>query len=139
MIVSEERSLSLLFKSDITEAEQERLADTLTPYKDLVTIKSDSQTLTLQYEFPDITFTALWHSLLEIHPRIRSMNRLCCNLKSMMEANEKESLQYPQHWQGYVEDVHMHYFDNRHSDIDASHKHLWRRYQKKSGLQDSAR
>lgn len=128
----ETRTLGLRFKGPLSSGEKESLLSAIVENQGTIKAAFNDMHLSVEYDFPDTCFTEIWQAICKvIDPgQLSIAERFRNSLASFCEENERMHLLNSSHWQTYVRDVYVHYFDYRRLDSGDGRKKLWRRYQK---------
>jgi len=129
----ESRTMVLRFAGSLSGAEKEALQSALMLLEGLTRIDYDAAQWMLEYDFPSICRADIWTVICEqvAITHFSFLDRITYMLTAFAEQNEQDHRLYPRHWHTYAEDIQVHYFDRRHAGNSDTHKHLWRRYQRK--------
>ncbi len=113
--------------------EQDALRSAIAKFECTTKVEVNDLQLMVEYDFPACCFGEIWQLVIELvnTHRMKFVERLRHSIAGFAEQNERDHRLYPRHWHTYLKDIHAHYYNYKHDNSSATHKHLWRRYQRK--------
>lgn len=119
------------FKQSPDEEDGKKIIAYLDSLNQLENIKLDDNLLSFDYPFPLLTFKIMQSQIQSEFPEHSITVPVLASFYAYMENNERDYIVFQPGWSRYVEDIYIHYFDQRHGGKRDVKNMLWRQYKKK--------
>jgi hypothetical protein len=125
------KQCSLNFKQSPAEEDRKKIIEYLESLDLLENISLIDTHLSFDYPFPLVTISIMKSQLQTEFPAHPITMQFLTSLYAYMENNERDYIVFQPGWSRYVEDIYIHYFDQRHGGKRDVKNMLWRKYKKK--------